>query len=60
MNDSNLISILAWSLFRVEEPENLGSPDPQIWSRLYVPKAEEMLLELSVRGYQVIPEAVAC
>ncbi len=60
MSDNNLISILAWSLFRVEQPDNLGDPDPQTWSHLYLPKAEEMLLELSVRGYQLIPETAAC
>jgi hypothetical protein len=57
--DKGVISTVAWSLFRLAEPENLGVPDPQHWSMIYLPRAEEMLVELSLQGVSVVRDARA-
>jgi hypothetical protein len=46
-------SIVAWAIFRVEEPDNLGSPDPECWSAIYLPKAREVIAECAAQGYQI-------
>lgn len=44
---------LAWALFRVAEPDNLGEPDPQRWQSEWMPRAEALLQECEVLGYHL-------
>jgi hypothetical protein len=54
LNDPEVV--LAWAIFRAEEPENLGTPDPRSWSNVYLPMAREVLAEYAAHGYQISKE----
>ena len=46
---------LAWALFRAEEPENLGEPDPAAWEAFFLPRAQDILGECQANGFYLAP-----
>ena len=52
-------SVVAWAIFRAEEPDNMGEPDAESWSEIYLPKAREVIAECAAHGYQIGREIMA-
>ncbi|MDB5977728.1 MAG: hypothetical protein JWR07_4488 [Nevskia sp.] len=44
---------LAWALFRAEEPENLGEPDPGAWKAFFLPRAQDIIFECAANGFEL-------
>lgn len=46
-------SALAWALFRAEEPENLGEPDPGAREAFFLPRAQDIMFECAANGFEL-------